>query len=76
MSELTNRLIHSSPDCLTMHRALRRGFMVSTNISKSVSKSPVYVKSVMKGKGDPGYLLTASTLILSLSPCDRFLPHM
>ncbi|KAJ3573696.1 hypothetical protein NP233_g2261 [Leucocoprinus birnbaumii] len=39
--------------------AMQNGYMVSTNISKSTSEPPVYVKSVMKGKGDPGYLLTA-----------------
>jgi hypothetical protein len=42
---------------------MQNGFIVATNISKSTSEPPVYVKSVMKGKGDPGYLLTAGALL-------------
>ncbi|KAF9445482.1 hypothetical protein P691DRAFT_777529 [Macrolepiota fuliginosa MF-IS2] len=38
---------------------MQHGYMTATNITKSTSEPPVYVKTVMKGKGDPGYLLTA-----------------
>jgi len=51
----------SSSDCLVIRRALQRGFMISTNISKSASEPFVHVKSVIKGRGEPGYFLTAGT---------------
>ncbi|KAF5363351.1 hypothetical protein D9756_000263 [Leucocoprinus leucothites] len=38
---------------------MQHGYMVATNVSKSTSEPPIYAKSVMKGSGDPGYLLTA-----------------
>lgn len=39
---------------------MQKGFFGVTNITTSTSTPPVNVKTVIKGKGDPGYLLTAS----------------
>jgi len=39
---------------------MEKGFFGVTNITTSTSTPPVNVKTVIKGKGDPGYLLTAS----------------
>jgi hypothetical protein len=41
-------------------RVMQKGFMSATNITMSTSEPPVHVKTVMKGKGDPGYFLAAS----------------
>ncbi|KXN89437.1 hypothetical protein AN958_05599 [Leucoagaricus sp. SymC.cos] len=49
--------------------SMRRGYMVATNISQSTSEPPVYVRSVMKGNGDPGYLLTAIMISESALSC-------
>ncbi|KAJ3573700.1 hypothetical protein NP233_g2257 [Leucocoprinus birnbaumii] len=52
--------------------AMQTGFMIATNISKSTSQPPVCVKSVMKGRGDPGYLLTA--IMISESALSLVIP--
>jgi len=39
---------------------MQNGFFNVTNITTSTSNPPVHVKTVIKGKGDPGYLLSAS----------------
>ena len=39
---------------------MQNGRFKVTNITTSASSQPVQVKTVIKGKGDPGYLLTAS----------------
>ncbi|KAF8963594.1 Saccharopine dehydrogenase-domain-containing protein [Flammula alnicola] len=39
---------------------MQKGFFHVTNITSSASSPPVQVKTVVKGKGDPGYLLSAS----------------
>jgi hypothetical protein len=39
---------------------MQKGFFGVTNITTSTSTPPVNVKTIIKGKGDPGYLLTAS----------------
>lgn len=41
-------------------RKLEKGFFKTTNITSTSATPPVVVKSTMKGRGDPGYLLTAS----------------
>ncbi|KIM40396.1 hypothetical protein M413DRAFT_446577 [Hebeloma cylindrosporum] len=38
---------------------MQKGFFGVTNVTTSTSTPPVNVKTVIKGKGDPGYLLTA-----------------
>lgn len=52
---------------------MQRGLMVTTNISKSASDPPVYVKSVIKGNGDPVYLLSA--IMISESALSLILPQ-
>lgn len=39
---------------------MQKGFINCTNITTSSSNPPVLAKSVFKGNGDPGYLLSAS----------------
>ena len=39
---------------------MQKGYFGVTNITTSTSTPPVNVKTVIKGDGDPGYLLTAS----------------
>ena len=49
---------------------MQNGFFKAVNITTSARSSPndpVYVKSVVNGKGDPGYSLTASVSPLSSS---------
>ena len=41
-------------------RNMQKGFLKLTNITSAASDPSVKVKTVIKGKGDPGYLLTAS----------------
>jgi hypothetical protein len=41
-------------------RFMQKGYFGVTNITTSTSTPPVNVKTVIKGNGDPGYLLTAS----------------
>jgi len=38
---------------------MRKGFFKVTNITASTSSPPVQVKTVIKGRGDPGYSSTA-----------------
>ncbi|KAF9529743.1 Saccharopine dehydrogenase-domain-containing protein [Crepidotus variabilis] len=38
---------------------MEKGWFSATNLTVSTSNPPVYVKSVIKGKGDPGYSTTA-----------------
>ena len=42
---------------------MQKGFFKVTNITTSTSSLPVQVKTVIKGKGDPGYLLTSGTCL-------------
>jgi hypothetical protein len=42
------------------YRDLQKGFFTTKNLTVSTSIPPVYVKTVIKGNGDPGYLLTPS----------------
>jgi len=42
---------------------MQKGYFGVTNITTSTSTPPVNVKTVIKGNGDPGYLLTASKRI-------------
>ncbi|KAF8911602.1 Saccharopine dehydrogenase-domain-containing protein [Gymnopilus junonius] len=51
---------------------MQKGFFNVTNISKSASSPPLTVKSVFKGSGDPGYLLTA--ILISESALCFILP--
>lgn len=39
---------------------LEKGFLKLTNVTSAASSPDVQVKTVIRGKGDPGYLLTAS----------------
>jgi len=39
--------------------SMQKGFFNVTNITTSTSNPPVHVKTIIKGKGDPGYLLSA-----------------
>lgn len=39
---------------------MQKGFFKITNLTISSSSPPVKVKTVIKGQGDPGYLLTPS----------------
>ena len=45
---------------------MQKGFFRVTNITTSTSSSPVQVKTVIKGKGDPGYLSTSGALLFLL----------
>ena len=40
---------------------MQKGYMNVTNYTECASSPGTYAKSVMRGKGDPGYLLTSST---------------
>ncbi|KAF9478098.1 saccharopine dehydrogenase [Pholiota conissans] len=51
---------------------MQKGFLKVTNITTSSSAPPVEVKTVIKGKGDPGYLLSA--LMISESALCFLLP--
>ncbi|KZT05453.1 uncharacterized protein LAESUDRAFT_727099 [Laetiporus sulphureus 93-53] len=45
-----------------LEKAMEKGFIEATNYTTSApgtSTSPIEVKTVMRGRGDPGYLLTA-----------------
>ena len=45
-------------------RSMQKGFFKVTNITTSTSSSPIQVKTIIKGKGDPGYLLTSGMLLV------------
>jgi hypothetical protein len=50
---------------------MQNGHFVCTNVSTSsrnlLTGKPSYVRSIIRGQGDPGYLLTSSTLSSSCS---------
>lgn len=48
-----------------VHSEMQKGFFGFTNITSSTSTPLVQAKTVIKGNGDPGYLLTAREPIVS-----------
>lgn len=59
------RIILTRPE----HRVMQNGFIQSTNLTIATdpksNSEPVCVKSILKGHGDPGYLLSSSTSSIS-----------
>ncbi|KAF9050022.1 saccharopine dehydrogenase [Panaeolus papilionaceus] len=51
---------------------LEKGFLKLTNVTSAASSPDVQVKTVIRGKGDPGYLLTA--IMISESALSFILP--
>jgi len=51
---------------------LQKGFFSATNLTVSTSTPPINVKTVIKGNGDPGYLL--SSIMVSESALSLLLP--
>ncbi|KAF8624483.1 hypothetical protein AX17_007112 [Amanita inopinata Kibby_2008] len=51
---------------------MKQGYLIGTNLTTSASDPPTQVKSVLKLKGDPGYLLTA--VMISESALSLLLP--
>ena len=47
-------------------RQMRKGFFDVTNITASTTSPPVQVMTVIKGRGDPGYLLTSGVYLFLL----------
>jgi hypothetical protein len=45
---------------------MQNGYFLCTNVSTSskdhLTGKPTYVRSILRGRGDPGYLLTSSML--------------
>ena len=41
------------------YRQLKSGWMTVTNYTESASSPGTYAKSVVRGQGDPGYVLTS-----------------
>ncbi|KAF5321959.1 hypothetical protein D9619_001578 [Psilocybe cf. subviscida] len=56
---LVKRYLPQSGDGPTDEQ-MQKGFFKITNLATSTSSPPVQVKTVLKGQGDPGYLLTPS----------------
>ncbi|PFH52215.1 hypothetical protein AMATHDRAFT_57582 [Amanita thiersii Skay4041] len=52
--------------------AMKDGYLIGTNLTTSASNPPLQVKSVVRLKGDPGYLLTAA--MISESALSLLLP--
>jgi hypothetical protein len=47
-------------------RQMQKGFFNVTNITASTTSPPVQVMTVIKGRGDPGYLLTSGVYLFLL----------
>ena len=55
----------STENLTSLRRTMRRGYLETTNITETSATADVpkiHVQSVIRGKGDPGYSLSAGTL--------------